>query len=390
MPRFSKKHQYLRGLRKILKGRILRRAIRIEDDDDDSFEDSSDLYFAAKVKKVESRRYIFRKASYRKGCDRFSADLDGGDDSSESGDDSCSDGGKAENLPWLTDEEFLQKYRMSRQSFDRVLKEIEQHPVFQSTSNGRKQAPVSHQLMVFLKYVGTEGNGASNANQRHTFSIGYGTATTYRNRVTRALCSLRDRYIQWPDAEERQQIAREIHMLYGFPHCVAIADGTLFPLATEPQTEDSPDYNGRKHAFSLSTMIVCDHRRKIRYYLAGYPGSAHDNRVFKGTELKKEPHSHFAHNQYLVGDSAFENDWFVVPAFKKLPNMSLDRDEEQFNTKLSQLRIISEHCIGMLKGRFPWLRQIRLLIKEDVRYLRKILFLIDATVVLHNMLVEFW
>ncbi|KAG7357176.1 hypothetical protein IV203_001864 [Nitzschia inconspicua] len=43
----------------------------------------------------------------------------------------------------------------------------------------------------------------------------------------------------------------------------------------------------------------------------------------------------------------------------------------------------------MLKGRFPWLRQIRLLIKEDVRYLRKILFLIDATVVLHNMLVEF-
>ena len=207
--------------------------------------------------------------------------------------------------------------------------------------------------------------------------------------MTKAILALRPQYIQWPDAQERKLISREIHHLYGFPHCVAIADGTLFPLAFEPQTKDAPDYSGRKYGYSLSTMIICDHRKKIRYHLSGYPGSAHDNRVFKGTALKQEPASHFSVMQYVVGDSAFENDWFMVAAFKKLPKSQLPPDEERFNTKLSKLRILSEHCIGMLKGRFPWLRQIRLVITEDKHSLRKILQLIDATVILHNMLIEF-
>jgi hypothetical protein len=93
--------------------------------------------------------------------------------------------------------------------------------------------------------------------------------------------------------------------------------------------------------------------------------------------------------QYLVGDSAFENDWFFVAAFKKLPNCTPVRDQERFNNKLSKLRIISEHGIGMLKGRFPWLRSIRFVITEDIKSLKRILQVIDATIILHNMLVQF-
>lgn len=386
MPRVSKKRLYLRGLYKLLNDRLLRRAIRTIDDDENSVEDAIDLSLAIAIKNGENRRYIFRKSKYRKGLDRFSVDLE------EAGDHSDSDSSvqeEAERMPWLTDEEFLQKYRMSRESFAKVVQQIEDHPVFNRRTRGRKQAPVAHQLMVFLKYIGPEGSGASNANQCHTFSIGYGTSAKYRKRVTRALLSLRDRYVYWPNLDERKKIAREIHQLYGFPHCVAIADGTLFPLASEPQTEDAPDYSGRKYGYSISTMIICDHKKKIRYYLSGYPGSAHDNRVFKGTALKKEPASHFSVMQYIVGDSAFENDWFMVAAFKKLPNMMLQDDEEKFNTKLSKLRILSEHCIGILKGRFPWLRQIRLIITEDPQSLKRILQLVDATVILHNMLIEF-
>jgi hypothetical protein len=43
----------------------------------------------------------------------------------------------------------------------------------------------------------------------------------------------------------------------------------------------------------------------------------------------------------------------------------------------------------MLKGRFPWLRSIRLVITEDIKSLKRILQIIDATVILHNMLIEF-
>jgi DDE superfamily endonuclease len=75
----------------------------------------------------------------------------------------------------------------------------------------------------------------------------------------------------------------------------------------------------------------------------------------KHTPLRKDPASHFDPQQYIVSNSAFKNDWYIVYAYKKLANSQLPEDQERFNTKLSKLRIISEHCIGMLKGQFPWL-----------------------------------
>ena len=174
-----------------------------------------------------------------------------------------------------------------------------------------------------------------------------------------------DEYIQWPDEEERSVIAREIQQKYNFPHCVAIADGTLFPLAFEPHTLDAPDYSGRKYGYSLSTLIVCDHKRRIRHYLAGYPGSVHNNRIWKATKLFKESTLYFQNREYCIGDSAFENGKFMVSAFKKPKDRAIPAHHVKFNEKLAAMRIISEHCIGMLKGRFPWLRSIRLTITEN-------------------------
>jgi DDE superfamily endonuclease len=259
-------------------------------------------------------------------------------------------------MPWLTDDEFLQKYRVTRSSFQYVLNKIHEHPVFESKT--KRMAPPQHQLLVFLKYVGTEGSGTNTANQRHTFGVGYGTAKLYRKRVTKALRDLSEEYIRWPNSTERKEISKEIQNKFDFPHCVGIADGTLFLLAFEPQSEDAPDYSGRKYGYLLSTMVICDHKRRIIHYLAGFPGSAHDNRIFKATKLATKPEEYFDPMQYLVGDSAFENQWYMVSAFKKPHDKAITHNEEQFNEKLARLRIISEHCIGMLKGHFPWLRSI--------------------------------
>ena len=43
----------------------------------------------------------------------------------------------------------------------------------------------------------------------------------------------------------------------------------------------------------------------------------------------------------------------------------------------------------MLKGRFPWLRSIRMRITADKNSIKKILRLIKATIILHNMLIKF-
>eukprot|EP00977_Amphora_coffeiformis_P000332 scaffold89_cov120-Amphora_coffeaeformis.AAC.1 len=55
---------------------------------------------------------------------------------------------------------------------------------------------------------------------------------------------------------------------------------------------------------------------------------------------------------------------------------------------MSRVRVISEHTIGLLKGRFPWLRSIRKVITEDSGTLRDILGIIDACVIIHNFLMQ--
>ena len=98
---------------------------------------------------------MFRSATYRKGrADRFSDDLPTPETVEQA----------ALALPWLTVEEFLQKHRMSRAAFNWVLGQIEDYEEFTTVGNekeGRPQAPVIHQLMVFLKHIGTEGAGSN-------------------------------------------------------------------------------------------------------------------------------------------------------------------------------------------------------------------------------------
>ena len=233
-------------------------------EDDDTIEQIMRLAIEAGYYGVLNSRYLFRGPYRNKAHQIFERDLY----EDETG----------EQLPWLTDEEFLQKYRMKRSSFWRVVDLIKDHPVFNPARPGKKkQAPVSHQLLVWCHYVGTQGSGANNPRSRNVFGIGRGTCELYRNRCVVAIRSLRGQVVCWPDVNEREEIARRIQNKYQIPNCIAVADGTLLPLMNEPQTMDAPDYHGRKFPYSLSVMIVNDDQKFIRYYLSGFPGCAHDN-----------------------------------------------------------------------------------------------------------------
>jgi hypothetical protein len=235
--------------------------------DEDSLEDDLDMAFTSRLGHVRSMRYLLR-GSYPKwnGSKEIVAE-----DLQEKNN---SDGER----PWLTAEDFKWKYRVDRESFWLIHDLIKDHDVFkQKGPRGRPQTDVKTQLCVFLRFLGTEGSGASNHGQRSTFRVSYGFAARCRKRVARAICSLASQYVSWPDEQERKQITKAIFELSQLSNCIGIIDGTLFPLYAEPQCEDAPDYSGRKFPYSISTLIINDHKRRIRHYLAGFPGTSHDN-----------------------------------------------------------------------------------------------------------------
>ena len=343
-----------------------------------SYEEMVDMAVYAAFESVSNERYVRSRKKYRSstGVSVFEKDLI--EDDAEDG-----------TPPWLTQEEFLEKYHVHRDSFHLLVDKIRDHSVFQSLHGKSKQKPVAFQLMVFLFYVGTSGSGSSNPRLRSMFGIGRGTAELYKRRCVKAIRSLRPDAISWPDETEREEIAKRVMAEYGWLQCIAVADGTLFPLTYAPQSKDAPDYHGRKHMYSLSVMIVNDDQRKIRAYMSGHPGSCHDSRVYGAMPLATDPESFFSGQKYfLLGDSAFANSESVVTSFKAPRGHALTPEQEAFNTKVGNLRVTSEHTIGMLKARFPFLRSIPMKITDDPKSLRRILRVIDCCIILHNLLID--
>ena len=93
----------------------------------------------------------------------------------------------------------------------------------------------------------------------------------YKSRCVAAIRRMKDEYIHWPDDNEKKEIAKQISLSTNrdWINCIAVADGTLFPLTYAPQSSDAPDYHGQKHLYSLLVMIVNDDMKRIRMYNAG-------------------------------------------------------------------------------------------------------------------------
>ena len=379
MPNYSRRAKYIAALEELVAHRLRRRVLRKMQGVDDAMQDVSDIVVVRHLVLIRSRRYLFRNKRNRGiPFDVFALDAP-----MESRRNQIS-----HRIPHLQESEFLRKYRMTRVQFDSLLGLIVDHPVFnqgiKSSTPGRSQVP-KNQLMVLLNFLGQESCTA--ALTRSTHFTGYGTMYLFCDRVVEAICSLRDKVVFWPDASERKQIGLRFKVNFGFPNCVGIGDGTLLPLKRVPQSADAPDYSGRKLGHSITMFIINDDTLRIRSYLAGWPGSVHDNRVFGKMRVSRFHTEHFSDDEYMLSDSAVENCPFVVSAFKKPPLKSMPVMEEKFNTKLARPRVRSEHTIGVLKGRFPFLKKICFNITDDPESMMRILRYIDCCVILHNLLI---
>ncbi len=99
----------------------------------------------------ERKRYVFRYSQNRQcqSQDRFLLDLDNNEAQAMPDQIDVYQGIQTETYdnqqPWLSDDEFLQKYWMSRKNFGIVLKRIEGNPVL--NVGHKKQAPPTYQLM---------------------------------------------------------------------------------------------------------------------------------------------------------------------------------------------------------------------------------------------------
>ena len=283
----------------------------------------------------------------------------------------------------MNEDDWRQEARMSRESFKIIRDMIKDDEVFQNNSNV-DQAPIEVQLLVALYRFGMNGNAASTGQIAQKFKISKGSTELYVDRVIVALNRLRNHTIQWPSAEERREIGKDIGDEYAFPQCVGFVDGTTIDLAFKP-SNDGEDYFSRKMRYSLAAMVVCDDECKIRFADCGFAGSAHDSRVYRSTPLAQTPEKFFSHGEYLLGDKGYPLTRHLITPYK---GIQADMPENvTFNDALSHVRVKIEHTFGRLKSRFQSLDGMRIFVNRRKGHYRAVLWFF-ACAVLHNLLID--
>lgn len=130
--------------------------------------------------------------------------------------------------------------------------------------------------------------------------------------------------------------------------------------------------------------MIHDESLQLIHCFCGYPGSVHDQRVFRVSEVHDmcSDHSFFPGDTHIIGDAAYAIQQHLLVPYKN--NGRLTARQTNFNYCLSSARMAVERSIGLLKGRFRSLLGVLPMTRTDLipKY-------IMACCVLHNVCLFF-
>ena len=114
----------------------------------------------------------------------------------------------------------------------------------------------------------------------------------------------------------------------------------------------------RKNQTSTNNLLVVDFDRRITYHLVGWEGSCHDARLLANARSRG---FNIPLGKFLLADAGFRNEMDVLTPYRgvryHLEEFEMGRAgpqnaQELFNLRHSQLRVIVECCIGIMKERW--------------------------------------
>ena len=224
------------------------------------------------------------------------------------------------------------------------------------------------------------------------FGIGRCTAMLIKQDFCNAIAKRAKEFIKFPETE--QEVLESIRLFTNkspFPQVVGAIDGCHIALKTVP-VDERIEYFNRKQDYSVVIQGVADASFRFLDISAGYPGSIHDVRVLRLSNLHRKieqgnclngPTKQISASEIrplLVGDSAYPLSVWLMKPFKQ--TRTLSERQLRFNRALSQARVVIEQAYGILKGRW------RCLYKAMEGKTNRVAITILACCVLHNICID--
>ncbi|XP_033738912.1 putative nuclease HARBI1 [Pecten maximus] len=252
-----------------------------------------------------------------------------------------------EVIPQYTETDFRRDFRVCKNTFERLIAELTPAIEYTIRESGKEGLPVRKQLLVYLWYI-------SNQDSIREISrlFGVSTSTVHRciRRVSKALCSMRQHIIRWPDFGTQGLISEAISERVGLPNVVGFIDGTHIRLSQIPNGDT--DYINRKGYPSIVLQLVVDDQLLITDCYVGWPGSTHDARVYHNSPLhdKLVRRDILGQDNFIIGDGAYPLSTSLMTPFRDTGRLT--QPQKRYNRIVSSVRQSVERAIGHLKSRF--------------------------------------
>lgn len=278
--------------------------------------------------------------------------------------------------------EFRRHFRVTRSTADILINSLRRCAGIPSDSQDRRggRAPISveKQLLITLWVLASQETYRSVADR-----FGVCEASVYRT-VRRVVETIVRQWtsdvISWPSTDyEIERISDGFHRHAGLRKVIGAVDGSHIPIKAPSRNQES--YINRKSFHSIVLQGVCNHQLYFIDCFAGYPGSTHDARVLRNSDLfakAMDPgNSLFPLQTYLLGDSAYPLTTWLMPPFRD--NGHLSDKQIHYNYLHSSTRMVIERAFALLKGRFRRLKYM------DIDRVEDIPSIILACCTLHNI-----
>lgn len=245
--------------------------------------------------------------------------------------------------PPMTEGMFHQHFRMGRESFSKLFSFCESKSGSLCISNNTMS--LTEMLYICLRYL---ANQTSIRKISQTFNRSKSSVWTPIHRITQILEGNQEEFIKWPKLEHSYLVAETFQKISGFPWVLGCIDGTHIKF--EAPHENQKDFNNRKRFHSLILIAVCLPNKAFSYTFSGFPGSAHDSRVLKCSDLEKvmseNPALLFPNSQYhIVGDLAFPCSIHLIPSIKNTLLDNEDASDDSITSFPRRASLLNMPCV---------------------------------------------
>ena len=204
---------------------------------------------------------------------------------------------RSDSLNFYDDLELVQRFRFSRSAILEITELIQNH----LNSTDRSHAAHPHiQVCVALQFF---SSGTFQIICGDGVHVSQPPACRYIKAVALGLKSVYSTCISMPSPDEKATIKSQFYELVHFPEVLGLVDGTHIRI--QKPSQDEANYVNRHFYDSINVQAICRPDGRFCDVLARFPGSVHDSRIWKLSQVEIFVENNFLVGEHILGDSGY-------------------------------------------------------------------------------------